>query len=227
MYKHGHELPEFAMYPLLDNAAAVADLREMYRRYLEVVAHHDCVALMGGLDYRASPDWSARLGISRDGLVDFQLRAIEFLREVAAPFSQQISEILFVGIVGPCGDAYEADHAITAEQADEYASSSASRITNPCRKRWSRVRPPPSTHPRPRIKQHHRYRVSSKGPLGERVDRPYAHSGHPSKLTQCDVGGNVLELPRGRRQRDLIDWKFCARRPKRRWRLSRLPSFRP
>jgi len=25
MYKHGHELPEFAMYPLLDNPSAVAE----------------------------------------------------------------------------------------------------------------------------------------------------------------------------------------------------------
>ena len=41
MYKHGHELPEFAMYPLLDDRRAVADLTAMYTRYLEVAADHD------------------------------------------------------------------------------------------------------------------------------------------------------------------------------------------
>src|SRR3954463_10657169 len=105
MYKHGHELPEFALYPLLEDPAAVADLREMYTRYLEVAAAHDFVALMGGLDYRASPDWAAKLGISAAGLEEYQLRAIEFLRDVARPFEGQIPDVLFVGIVGPCGDA--------------------------------------------------------------------------------------------------------------------------
>ncbi|MEA2436388.1 MAG: homocysteine S-methyltransferase, partial [Thermoleophilaceae bacterium] len=40
MYKHGHELPEFAMYPLLDDRRAVADLTDMYTRYLEIAAEH-------------------------------------------------------------------------------------------------------------------------------------------------------------------------------------------
>lgn len=71
MYKHGHELPEFAMYPLLDDRRAVADLTDMYTRYLEVAAVHGFVALVGGLDYRASPDWASKLGISRDGLAEF------------------------------------------------------------------------------------------------------------------------------------------------------------
>ena len=30
MYKFGHDLPVFAMYPLLDNPAAMSDLRGMY-----------------------------------------------------------------------------------------------------------------------------------------------------------------------------------------------------
>lgn len=34
-YRHGHARPEFAMYPLLDNADAMADLAEMYRRVLD------------------------------------------------------------------------------------------------------------------------------------------------------------------------------------------------
>src|SRR3954470_21189161 len=122
MYKHGHELPEFAMYPLLDDGRAVADLTDMYTRYLEVAAAHGFVALMGGLDYRASPDWASKLGISRDGLADFQLRSIEFLRNVAAPFGREIPQILIVGIVGPRGDAYAQDRTITADEAEEYHS---------------------------------------------------------------------------------------------------------
>ncbi|MEA2417929.1 MAG: homocysteine S-methyltransferase [Thermoleophilaceae bacterium] len=120
MYKHGHELPEFAMYPLLDDPRAVADLTDMYRRYLEIAAAHGFVALMGGLDYRASPDWASKLGISPDGLAEFQLRSIEFLREIARPFEGQVPEILIVGIVGPRGDGYGHNHPITADEAEDY-----------------------------------------------------------------------------------------------------------
>src|SRR5918994_632533 len=114
MYKHGHELPEFAMYPLLDDPRAVADLTDMYTRYLEIAAAHRLVALIGGLDYRASPDWASKLGISTDGLAEYQLRSIEFLRDVARPFEDQIPQILIVGVVGPRGDAYGHNHTITA-----------------------------------------------------------------------------------------------------------------
>jgi homocysteine S-methyltransferase len=120
MYKHGHELPEFAMYPLLDDRRAVADLTDMYTRYLEVAAAHGFVALMGGLDYRASPDWASKLGISAAGLAEFQLRSIAFLREVAQPFEGQIPQILIAGVIGPRGDAYGQDHTITADEAEDY-----------------------------------------------------------------------------------------------------------
>ena len=122
MYKHGHELPEFAMFPLLDDPAALADMTAMYTRYLEVAAAHGFVPLMGGLDYRASPDWASKLGIPADGLSDYQHRSISFLRDVAEPFRDRVPRILIAGCVGPRGDAYGRDSTITAEEAEEYHS---------------------------------------------------------------------------------------------------------
>jgi hypothetical protein len=69
---------------------------------------------MGGLDYRASPDWASRLGISLDGLAEYQLRAIDFLRDVAKPYEGELPDVLLVGIVGPRGDAYGVNRTITA-----------------------------------------------------------------------------------------------------------------
>ena len=40
MYKHGFELPEFAMFPLLDDPAGVVKLREMYTAVLETAVEH-------------------------------------------------------------------------------------------------------------------------------------------------------------------------------------------
>jgi homocysteine S-methyltransferase len=120
MYKHEFDLPEFAMYPLLDDARAVAALHAMYRSYLDTAASNGFVPLMGGLDYRASPGWARRLGLDAAALAEMQRRSIDFLREVAAPYEGEFPGAMFVGIVGPRGDAYEADHAITEDEAAEY-----------------------------------------------------------------------------------------------------------
>lgn len=123
MYKHGFDLPEFAMFPLLDDPRAVAELRGMYSRYLDVAARHGFCPLLGGLDYRASPDWGSLLGYSSDALAEMQLRAIDFLRDVARPYAGQVPAIYVAGIVGPRGDAYAADRAITAAEAEDYHSA--------------------------------------------------------------------------------------------------------
>jgi homocysteine S-methyltransferase len=120
MYRHGHELPEFAMYPLLERPEAMAALRGMYERYLEVAATAGFSVLMGGLDYRASPDWGAKLGYSPEALADAQRRCIDFLREVAEPFCARIPVLLISGVVGPRGDAYSLNRTITADAAQEY-----------------------------------------------------------------------------------------------------------
>jgi len=122
MYKFGHDLPQFAMFTLLDNPRALDELKRMYCRYLDTAAKHGFVALMGGLDYRASPDWGSLLGYSPEGLAEVELRCIEFLREVAKPYAGQLPDILFVGFVGPRGDAYSLNRTITADGAEDYHS---------------------------------------------------------------------------------------------------------
>jgi len=120
LYKYGFDLPHFAMFPLLDNPRAVAELRGMYGRYLDTAARHGFGVVVGGLDYRASPDWGSLLGYSRESLAEMQLRAIDFLREIAGPYAGQVPALKYAGIVGPRGDAYQINQTITAEEAEVY-----------------------------------------------------------------------------------------------------------
>ena len=122
MYKYGFELPQFAMFPLLDNPDAVSKMREMFRSYLEVAAKYKTCALMGGLDYRASPDWGELLGYSARGLAEANLQSIEFLREIASEYTSEIPDILIQGLIGPRGDAYERNETITENEAEDYHS---------------------------------------------------------------------------------------------------------
>jgi len=122
MYKHGFKFPHFAVFELLKNPDAVAALEKMYKDYLDVVAKHQMAALVGGLDYRASPDWGALLGYSPEGLADMNRQCIDFLRRVAKPYSSSIDSILFQGYIGPRGDAYERNDTITENEAQDYHS---------------------------------------------------------------------------------------------------------
>lgn len=122
MYKFGHDLPDFAMFTLLNKPSAMKEVRGMYQRYLEAAARHQFVALMAGLDYRASPDWANKLGYSNAALADVQLQAIELLREVANPYASELPGVLYTGIVGPRGDAYSLNRAISAEESEDYHS---------------------------------------------------------------------------------------------------------
>lgn len=122
MYKWGFDLPEFAMFPLLEKRDSAQAIRDMYRRYLDVVASHNHSALIGGFDYRASPDWGAKLGYSPAALADANLHSIQFLRDVAAEYKDEIPQALFSGYVGPRGDAYGLNRDITIEEAENYHS---------------------------------------------------------------------------------------------------------
>jgi len=122
MYKYGFELPEFAMFTLLENPKAVKVMRGMYQRYLDVVAKHNLCALMSGTDYRASLDWGDKLGYSAAGLNDMILANVDFLRELAEEYESDIDDILIAGSVGPRGDAYAQNKTITEDEAEDYHS---------------------------------------------------------------------------------------------------------
>ncbi|MBY8976136.1 homocysteine S-methyltransferase family protein [Rhodobacteraceae bacterium NNCM2] len=123
MFRHGHDFPHFAMFELLKNPAAMTDLHDMYKRYLDVAAEAGVAALVSGLDYRASPDWGSLLGYSTAGLAQVQAQCIDFIRNVAAPYRSHLPDIRYAGVIGPRGDAYALNRTITAEEAEDYHST--------------------------------------------------------------------------------------------------------
>lgn len=130
MYGHGFDFPEFAMFTLLDQPAAMARVRAMYESYLDTAARHGYGVLMGGLDYRASPGWAARVGYSGDRLREVQLRCIDFLRAMAEPYRSELPAVKISGLVGPRGDAYTADTTITADEAEDYHSEQIATLAS-------------------------------------------------------------------------------------------------
>jgi homocysteine S-methyltransferase len=128
MYKWGFELPEFAMFPLLDNPEADAVIRDMYRRYLDVAAEQGTGLLLNGHDYRASPDWGAKLGYSAEGLRDMEQRTIQFLDEMRSEYADRVSDVYIAACIGPRGDAYGTGGDISENEAEDYHSVQLSNL---------------------------------------------------------------------------------------------------
>jgi homocysteine S-methyltransferase len=122
LYKWGFELPEFAMFPLLDNPQADAIIRGMFRRYFEAAAEHDTGMLLNGHDYRASPDWGEKLGYSAEDLREMQHRTIRFLDEMRAEYANRVSDVYIAACIGPRGDAYGTGGDISESEAEDYHS---------------------------------------------------------------------------------------------------------
>jgi S-methylmethionine-dependent homocysteine/selenocysteine methylase len=122
LYKWGFELPEFAMFPLLDDPKADQVIRDIYRRYFDVAEKHDTGMLIVGHDYRASPDWGAKLGYTPEGLADMERRTIGFLDSIRREYEDRVSDVYIAGGVGPRGDAYGTGGGITEAEAEDYHS---------------------------------------------------------------------------------------------------------
>lgn len=128
LYKWGYELPEFAMFTLLDNKEANECIRNMYRRYFDVAATNNTGLLVEGHDYRASPDWAKKLGYSLEDLAEIQHRVINFLTELKAEYVGKVSDVFVTGCVGPRGDAYGTGDNISEAQAEDYHSVQISTL---------------------------------------------------------------------------------------------------
>ena len=61
IYDDGFELPDFAAFPLLDDAAGHAALQRYFDAYLDVAVRHRVGIVLETPTWRASPDWAARL----------------------------------------------------------------------------------------------------------------------------------------------------------------------
>ena len=115
------DLPAFAAYPLAGTVDGRALLTEYYEHYIAITANVGAACLLEAPTWRANPDWAATLGHEPAELADLIAAAVavpDALRRGwtgTAPF-------LVGGAVGPRGDGYRIDAAMSAAEAAEYHS---------------------------------------------------------------------------------------------------------
>ncbi|MEP3331127.1 homocysteine S-methyltransferase family protein [Sedimentitalea sp.] len=120
MYKRGFKLQEFSAYHLLNDERSAAALREYYTAFARLAVKLGTPFIFDSLTYRASRDWGALLGYSKDGLADMNHKCIELYRDCAAEAGLTAQSTVLSSCLGPKGDAYKLNKGFTAEGAESY-----------------------------------------------------------------------------------------------------------
>ncbi len=120
VFQEGVDLPLFAAFHLLNSADGVARMRAYFDRYIPLARQAGTGLLLESVTWRASPGWTARLGLSDDDMARINRDAISFLESVRAAHETEATPMVISGCVGPRGDGYDPGEAMTAAEAETY-----------------------------------------------------------------------------------------------------------
>jgi homocysteine S-methyltransferase len=119
IFHHGVDLPEFAAFPLVEQAQGRELLGHYYDEYADVARRAGAGLMLEAPTWRANPDWGARLGYDAAALDRVNRDSISFLHERRAAHPDLHDQgVLVGGIIGPRGDGYVAGDRLSP---DEYA----------------------------------------------------------------------------------------------------------
>ena len=123
IFHEGLELPDFAAFYLLKDEKGTKALRNYFRGYAALAGDYGVGFVGESATWRASPDWTKKLGYSDDEFVEANRQAIEMLGEIRREFETEKTKIVISGCVGPRGDGYVPREAMTAKEAQDYHSA--------------------------------------------------------------------------------------------------------
>jgi len=124
VFLQGHDLPEFAAFPLLRTESGRADLLTYYRTYIDLAARHSAGLILESPTWRASADWARRLGYSRPELAQANRDAITLLDELREQL-MPLEPVVLSASIGPRGDGYIPTTAMTIREAAAYHAEQA------------------------------------------------------------------------------------------------------
>jgi homocysteine S-methyltransferase len=120
VFLDGVELPDFAAFPLLDDASGLARLDGYFRQYLDIAERNGVGFVLDTPTWRANLDWGEKLGYPREALAGINRRAVANARTLAEPYVARGMAVLVNGVIGPRGDGYRPDALMTICQAEDY-----------------------------------------------------------------------------------------------------------
>jgi len=120
IFHDGIDLPLFASFDLLKTAEGTAVLRDYYERYIAIAKRNRTGFVLEGATWRASPDWGDKLGYSRAQLAEANRAAVKLMAELRDEHESAQTPMVISANIGPRGDGYKIDKAMTAAEAEDY-----------------------------------------------------------------------------------------------------------
>ncbi len=120
IFHDGLELPCFAAFDLMRSQEGKDRLRAYSERYLNIALAEGLGFILEGPTWRASPDWGAKLGYSREALAALNRESVEMLLDLRDRYETARSPVVVSGCMGPRGDGYDPGALMTADEAQDY-----------------------------------------------------------------------------------------------------------
>lgn len=120
IFHDGIELPCFASFDLMKDAAGEARVRAYYERYIALARKGKAGFVLESPTWRANLDWGAKVGYDRDALADINRRCISLMAELRDRHETRNFPMVISGNIGPRGDGYRVDTAMSAKEAQDY-----------------------------------------------------------------------------------------------------------
>lgn len=118
IYQEGLDLPNFASFVLVDSTEGRAALRRYFTSYMEVARRAGAGFVLDTATWRANMGWAPALGLGEHDVRAVNRRAAEFALELRDACAEPDFPVLVNGAIGPSGDGYRLEAALTAYQAE-------------------------------------------------------------------------------------------------------------
>jgi S-methylmethionine-dependent homocysteine/selenocysteine methylase len=120
IFLEGLELPHFAAFDLLRDRSGWDALRKYYERYLNIAVANRVGFVLESATWRASADWGAKLGYSKEALQHANRDSIALLAELRKRYDSHVTPTVISGCIGPRGDGYDPGALMSVNEAQDY-----------------------------------------------------------------------------------------------------------
>lgn len=118
IFHHGADLPLFAAFPLVSDAAGRALLERYYDGYAQIARQASAGLMLETATWRGNPDWAQRLGYDARALTELNIAAVRLVQDLRDRYG--IADTVVSGTIGPRGDGYDPASKMQAAEAAEY-----------------------------------------------------------------------------------------------------------
>lgn len=120
IFNRGVPIREFAAHTLLETGAGRQALAVYFREFLSLARLHGVGFVLDAPTWKAHPHWANDLGVSPASLRDVNRAAVDFVADLREEFMHSRCPIVLNAVIGPRGDAYLPEEAISAAEAEAY-----------------------------------------------------------------------------------------------------------